>query len=127
MTQLCKFLFLMFVISGFCGLLYQVVWPRPAFSHFGVITPVLSVILLVFMLGIAAGSFAAGRAIATPRMKLGPLMNIICCAVRLAYIDVAFPAEVRAWQEGLPVTGARRVRYLVCWHNAREGKLRWIW
>jgi spermidine synthase len=56
-------LFLLFTASGFCSLLYQVVWVRMAFASFGVITPVLSVVLSVFMLGLAAGSWVGGRAI----------------------------------------------------------------
>jgi spermidine synthase len=56
--------FLLFFLSGFCGLLYQVVWLRLAFRSFGVITPVLSVVLSVFMMGLAIGSWAGGRWIA---------------------------------------------------------------
>ena len=37
-------LFAMFFLSGFCGLIYQLVWLRIAFAHFGIITPVLSVV-----------------------------------------------------------------------------------
>jgi predicted membrane-bound spermidine synthase len=51
----------LFFISGFCGLLYQVIWTRLAFASFGIITPVLSVIISVFMLGLALGSWAGGR------------------------------------------------------------------
>lgn len=51
----------MFVASGFCGLLYQVVWLRLAFAAFGVVTPVLSVVISVFMAGLAVGSWAGGR------------------------------------------------------------------
>src|ERR1700719_1009558 len=67
-----KIIFALFLLSGFCGLLYQVVWVRLAFSHFGVITPVLSVIVSVFMLGLAIGSWAAGRWISsiTSRLKI---------------------------------------------------------
>src|SRR5260370_1031924 len=54
-------LFLLFLVSGFCGLLYQVVWMRMAFASFGVITPVLSVVISVFMFGLFVGSWAAGR------------------------------------------------------------------
>src|SRR5579871_4719356 len=54
-------LFLLFFCSGFCSLLYQVVWIRMAFAHFGVITPVLSVVLSVFMLGLGIGSVYGGR------------------------------------------------------------------
>ena len=35
-------IFVVFFWSGFCSLVYQVVWIRLAFSHFGVLTPVLS-------------------------------------------------------------------------------------
>jgi len=46
-----RVLFLLFFVSGACGLLYQIVWLRLAFAAFGVITPVLSVVVAVFMLG----------------------------------------------------------------------------
>src|SRR5216684_3415119 len=54
-------LFALFFCSGFCSLLYQVVWVRIAFAHFGVITPVLSVVLSVFMLGLGLGSWLGGK------------------------------------------------------------------
>ncbi len=54
-------LFFMFVLSGFSGLLYQVVWTRLAFASFGVNTPVLSVVISVFMAGLALGTWASGR------------------------------------------------------------------
>jgi predicted membrane-bound spermidine synthase len=56
-------LFLMFVVSGSCGLVYQVVWLRLAFASFGVVTPVLSLLISVFMAGLALGSWAGGRSI----------------------------------------------------------------
>ena len=56
-------LFLLFFLSGFSGLLYQVVWTRMAFASFGIITPVLSVVLSVFMLGLAVGSWWGGKCI----------------------------------------------------------------
>src|SRR5881628_1839416 len=56
-----RFLFLVFFISGFCGLLYQIIWLRMAFAAFGIITPVISVIVSVFMLGLSVGSWLGGR------------------------------------------------------------------
>ena len=56
-----RLLFVLFFVSGFCSLLYQVVWTRMAFASFGIITPVLSVVLSVFMLGLSVGSWAGGR------------------------------------------------------------------
>jgi predicted membrane-bound spermidine synthase len=52
--------FCVFACSGFCSLLYQVVWVRLAFSHFGVITPVFSCVLSVFMFGLGLGSLLGG-------------------------------------------------------------------
>src|SRR5262245_28874572 len=61
--SLRSLLFLLFFVSGFCGLLYQVVWVRMAFASFGVITPVLSVVISVFMFGLFAGSWLAGKVV----------------------------------------------------------------
>ena len=66
-----RVLFFLFFLSGFCSLAYQVVWTRMAFASFGIITPVLSVVLSVFMLGLAVGSWAGGRYIASLVEKTG--------------------------------------------------------
>jgi len=66
-----RVLFLLFFLSGFCSLAYQVVWTRMAFASFGIITPVLSVVLSVFMLGLAGGAWAGGRFIASLVEKTG--------------------------------------------------------
>jgi predicted membrane-bound spermidine synthase len=70
-TWLQRVLFTLFFISGFCGLLYQVVWVRLAFASFGIVTHVLSVVLSVFMLGLALGSWAGGRAVAAATRRTG--------------------------------------------------------
>jgi spermidine synthase len=54
-------IFVCFFLSGFCSLLYQVLWTRFAFAEFGIITPVLSLIISVFMLGLGIGSAYGGR------------------------------------------------------------------
>jgi spermidine synthase len=61
----------MFFLSGFCSLVYQVVWLRLAFSHFGIITPVLSVVLSTFMLGLGVGSWVAGNFIEKWQARTG--------------------------------------------------------
>lgn len=64
-----------FLISGFCSLLYEVLWTRLAFAHFGIITPVLSLVVSVFMLGLGIGSVLGGRLAASANRKynLSPL------------------------------------------------------
>ncbi len=59
--SLYKIFFLIFIISGFCGLLYQIVWMRLALTFFGVITPIASVVVSAFMLGLALGNWAGGK------------------------------------------------------------------
>jgi spermidine synthase len=66
-----RLLFLLFFVSGFCGLVYQVVWIRMAFASFGIITPVLSVVISVFMLGLSLGSWAGGRYITALTRRTG--------------------------------------------------------
>ncbi len=67
-------IFLLFVLSGFCGLLYQVIWLRLAFAAFGIVTPVLSVVVSVFMVGLALGSWLGGiGANRIARTKYSPL------------------------------------------------------
>src|SRR5579863_3974769 len=55
--------FVFFFLSGFSSLVYQVVWTRLAFASFGIITPVFSVVISVFMLGLSIGSWAGGKVI----------------------------------------------------------------
>jgi len=53
--------FAFFLVSGFCSLVYQVVWLRLAMASFGVTTPVVSLVLSLFMAGLGLGSLVAGR------------------------------------------------------------------
>lgn len=53
--------FLFFLVSGLSSLIYQVVWLRIAMANFGVTTPFVSIVLSVFMAGLALGSWAGGK------------------------------------------------------------------
>ena len=53
--------FAFFFISGFCSLVYEVVWLRLSMARFGVTTPMVSIVLSVFMTGLGLGSWAGGR------------------------------------------------------------------
>jgi spermidine synthase len=52
--------FAFFLVSGFCSLVYQLVWLRVAMAEFGVTTAMASIVLSVFMAGLAIGSWTAG-------------------------------------------------------------------
>src|SRR5262245_61791883 len=53
--------FLFFLGSGFASLVYEVVWLRLAMAAFGVTTPLVSIVLSIFMAGLALGSWLGGR------------------------------------------------------------------
>ncbi len=53
--------FFFFFISGFCSILYELVWLRLSMAQFGVTTPLVSTVLSMFMAGLGLGSWLAGR------------------------------------------------------------------
>src|SRR5450756_915806 len=53
-------LYVLFFLSGFPALLYQVVWQRALFTIYGVNIESVTVIVTVFMLGLGLGSLAGG-------------------------------------------------------------------
>jgi spermidine synthase len=52
--------FVFFFISGFCSVLYELVWLRLSMAQFGVTTAMVSIMLSVFMAGLGLGSWASG-------------------------------------------------------------------
>ena len=52
--------FAFFFVSGFCSILYELVWLRLAMADFGVTTPLVSIVLSMFMAGLGLGSWLAG-------------------------------------------------------------------
>ena len=55
------FFFFFFAASGFASLVYEVVWLRVAMAQFGVTSALTSIVLSVFMAGLALGSLCSGR------------------------------------------------------------------
>jgi predicted membrane-bound spermidine synthase len=53
--------FFFFFLSGFCAVLYELVWLRLGMAQFGVTTAMVSIVLSVFMAGMGLGSWASGR------------------------------------------------------------------
>ena len=46
--------FIFFFLSGFCGILYELVWLRLSMAEFGVTTALVSIFLSVFMAGLGS-------------------------------------------------------------------------
>jgi hypothetical protein len=55
-----RWFFALFVVSGFCGILYELVWLRLAMANYGVTTATVAIVLSAFMAGLGVGSWATG-------------------------------------------------------------------
>jgi len=110
-----RILFLLFLLSGFCGLAYQVVWLRLAFASFGIITPVMSVVISVFMLGLGLGSWCGGRWIRgwTARTGVSAIFFYAAAEVTIGLGAFAVPVLFRAGEQVLlPLGGMGSASYL---------------
>jgi len=67
--------FVFFFFSGFCSILYEVIWLRLAMAQFGVTTAMVSIVLSAFMGGLGLGSWGSGYLIRRygNRIKFPPL------------------------------------------------------
>jgi spermidine synthase len=113
MTPFIRFiLFQLFLVSGFCGLLYQVVWLRMAFASFGVVTSVLSVVVSVFMLGLFIGSWAAGRVVDPLTRRTGlSAIHFYALSEGLIAIGAWGVPRLFAWGEELLLVAGERDSY----------------
>lgn len=76
--------FIFFFLSGFCSVLYELVWLRLSMAQFGVTTAMVSIVLSVFMGGLGLGSWAAGEwirrrgdAITFPALRLYAAVELL--------------------------------------------------
>lgn len=107
--------FLLFFLSGFSGLVYQIVWLRLAFAAFGVVTPVISVVLSVFMFGLGIGSWVSGMVVRRWPWSRGTALRAYALAEFLIGVGgVVVPLIFRRGAEALLNAGeSDSVRYLV--------------
>ena len=60
MSRRLRWFFGFFFVSGFCSILYELVWLRLAMAQFAVTTALISIVLSAFMIGLGVGSWGAG-------------------------------------------------------------------
>ncbi len=70
-------LLVLFFLSGFAALLYQVVWQRVLFSVYGIDITSVTVVVTVFMLGLGIGSIAGGALSQRMRRATLPLFALL--------------------------------------------------
>lgn len=108
-------LFFLFFISGFAGLLYQIIWVRLAFASFGIILPILSVVISIFMLGLSLGSWLGGKALLYLKKttKRSALLFYMLAEVVIGLGAFAVPRLFRLGEELLlPLGGMDSSEYL---------------
>ena len=99
--------FVFFLVSGFCSLVYEVVWLRLAMAQFGVTTPLVSIVLSVFMAGLALGSWGAGRV--ARRRRASPaatLVRLYAGAELVIATSATVVPAVLAWGRGTLASGS---------------------
>ena len=88
--------FVFFFFSGFCSILYELVWLRLAMAEFGVTTALVSMVLSVFMGGLGAGSWIAGALVRRygGRIRFHPLRLYAFSELLIAVSAVAVPLQL---------------------------------
>ncbi len=85
-----------FFVSGFCSIVYELVWLRLAMAKFGVTTALVSIVLSAFMAGLGAGSWIAGWATRRygDRIKISSLRLYGFIELLIGISALAVPAEL---------------------------------
>src|ERR1700704_2237093 len=87
--------FIFFFVSGFCSILYEIVWLRLSMAQFGVTSALVSIVLSMFMAGLGLGSLGAGHAIRKYRARIDiPALRLYAFTELLIGISaLAVPVE----------------------------------
>jgi spermidine synthase len=73
----------LFFISGFAALLYQIVWQRTLFAIYGINIESVTMVVTAFMLGLGLGSLAGGAISASPKRPTVLLFALVEGAIGL--------------------------------------------
>jgi spermidine synthase len=93
-----RWYFYFFFISGFCSILYELIWLRLAMAQFGVTTAMVSIVLSTFMAGLGVGSLAAGRLVRkyAGSLSAAPLRGYAVAEFLIGCSALVVPLELRA-------------------------------
>ena len=91
-----------FFLSGFCSLLYELIWLRLAIAQFGVTTTLVASFLSVFMAGLGLGSWLAGKVIRRHEasMKFSPVYIYAVTELLIGISAILVPMELH-WGHAL--------------------------
>src|SRR4029077_5780225 len=95
---LMAWFFLLFLVSGFCSILYEIVWLRLAMAQFGVTTALTSIVISMFMAGLGLGSWGSGRLIRRHENGIGiPALRWYALAELLIGISALLVPDQLLW------------------------------
>lgn len=85
-----------FFVSGFCSILYEIIWLRLAMAQFGVTTALVSIVLSMFMAGLGLGSWAVGKLMNRrgTRLKFSGLRLYALAELLIAVASVTVPRQL---------------------------------
>ena len=86
-----------FFLSGFCSVLYELVWLRLGMAQFAVTTALVSIVLSVFMIGLGLGSWGAGHYI---RARALDFSSLSLRLYALAEFLIGVSALIVPWELG---------------------------
>lgn len=97
-SRLMQGLFLFFLVSGFCSVLYELVWLRLSMAQFGVTTALVSIVLSSFMAGLGLGSWGSGYFIRKFEDQVAvPLLRIYASTELLIGISALLVPHELSW------------------------------
>lgn len=106
MPNISRWFLLFFFVSGYCSLVYEVVWLRLGMAGIGVNAPIVSLVLSVFMAGLGLGSYGAGRLKSwlAARGPAAPLRAYALCEALIGVSGLVVAPMLKAGQ-GLLISG----------------------
>ena len=113
--------FLFFFVSGFCGILYEIVWLRLSMAQFGVTSALVSIVVSMFMGGLGLGSWGSGWLMRRFESRAGILgLRLYALAELLIGISALLVPLQLQWgrmlleKTGLPSSGTYYLASGVC-------------
>src|SRR6516162_9894018 len=86
--------FCFFIVSGFCSILYEIVWLRLSMAEFGVTTAMVSLVLSAFMGGLGLGSWGGGVLARKLNGRASPLRFYALAELLIGLSAIAVPYQL---------------------------------
>ncbi|HLW75850.1 MAG TPA: hypothetical protein VKS01_02675 [Bryobacteraceae bacterium] len=98
-------IFAFFFVSGFCSLLYELIWLRLAMAEFGVTSALTAIVLSAFMAGLGGGSWIAGKLVRRTHIDFPPLRLYALAELLIGVAALTVPLEFHAGAAAIAALG----------------------